>query len=104
MLELWQDLEAIADITYYPWVVGGYFNTILSDSKRIEGLPVTQAEIVDFANYVCSCSLNEFHLREAASHGGMKELNMNVFLKDLTESFVIVNSYQWFLIVKFIIW
>lgn len=41
-LELWADLEEIVGNTHIPWLVGGYFNTIMDDSNKLGGLPVTQ--------------------------------------------------------------
>lgn len=40
-------------------MVGGDFNIILDESKKLGGLQVTQQEMVDFAAYVNVCSLSE---------------------------------------------
>ncbi|WMV59326.1 hypothetical protein MTR67_052711 [Solanum verrucosum] len=58
-LELWEDLENIADQSNNPWLVGGDFNTIVDESEKSGGLPVSQQEIVDFAHCISACSLNE---------------------------------------------
>ncbi|KAH0665727.1 hypothetical protein KY285_026933 [Solanum tuberosum] len=42
-LELWEDLESVANQTI-PWMVGGDFNTIIDDTEILGGLPVSQAE------------------------------------------------------------
>uniref|UniRef100_A0A0V0IHV1 Putative ovule protein n=1 Tax=Solanum chacoense TaxID=4108 RepID=A0A0V0IHV1_SOLCH len=45
--------------TDIPWLVGGDFNTILNESEKLGGLPVTQSEVTDFAQCICTCALNE---------------------------------------------
>ncbi|KAH0673958.1 hypothetical protein KY290_013890 [Solanum tuberosum] len=46
-LELWENLEAMAGQNY-PWLVGGDFNTIVDETEKLGGLPVTQSETHDF--------------------------------------------------------
>lgn len=58
-LELWEDLENIASNTHIPCLVGGDFNVIINESKKLRGLPVTQQETLDFSEYMNSCALNE---------------------------------------------
>lgn len=48
-LELWEDLEWIAENTSIPWVIGGDFNAILDNLEKLRELPVTQIETTDFA-------------------------------------------------------
>uniref|UniRef100_A0A0V0GRB2 Putative ovule protein n=1 Tax=Solanum chacoense TaxID=4108 RepID=A0A0V0GRB2_SOLCH len=47
-LELCEDLELMANNTNYPWLVGGDFKTIMDESEKLGGLPVTQSEVNDF--------------------------------------------------------
>ncbi|KAH0637781.1 hypothetical protein KY285_037453 [Solanum tuberosum] len=47
-LELWEKLEEIAGNSTIPWLVGGDFNTMMDESEKLGGLPVTQMEIADF--------------------------------------------------------
>ncbi|XP_056691905.1 uncharacterized protein [Spinacia oleracea] len=54
---VWQQLEIQASVGTYPWLLSGDFNTILSDGDRINGGPVTAAEICDFNNFVVSAGL-----------------------------------------------
>lgn len=58
-LELWEDLEQVACNTSISWLVGSDFNVILDDSEKLGGLPVTQQEILDFAQCMNNCALNE---------------------------------------------
>ncbi|KAK4733456.1 hypothetical protein R3W88_007717 [Solanum pinnatisectum] len=58
-LELWKDLENIAEHTKDPWLVGGDFNTITGESEKLGGLPVTHQETADFVSCASACSLNE---------------------------------------------
>ncbi|KAH0666246.1 hypothetical protein KY285_027452 [Solanum tuberosum] len=58
-LELWEDLEHIAAQPSSPWLVGGDFNTIVDESEKLGGLPVTQHEMADFAACINVCALNE---------------------------------------------
>ncbi|KAH0692608.1 hypothetical protein KY285_019705 [Solanum tuberosum] len=61
-LELWEDLEFIASQTA-PWLVGGDFNTIVNESEKLGGLPVTQVETQDFTQCINACALNELKFR-----------------------------------------
>ncbi|KAK6773704.1 hypothetical protein RDI58_028942 [Solanum bulbocastanum] len=58
-LELWEDLEDIANNTICPWIVGGDFNTIIHESEKLGGLPVTQNKTTDFIQCINTCALNE---------------------------------------------
>ncbi|KAH0720014.1 hypothetical protein KY284_005044 [Solanum tuberosum] len=57
-LELWEQLEEIAENSTIPWLVGGNFNTIIDEAEKLGGLPVTQTEIVDFVQCTNACALN----------------------------------------------
>lgn len=103
-LGLWEDLQDIPDSGHSPWIVGGGFNIILDDSEKMGGLPVTQAKIVDFANCMSFCALSELTFKESYYTWGNGRIKEDCILNDQTESLVIVNSYQYFLIVKFITW
>lgn len=58
-LKVWEDLEELSNRTCCPWLVGGDFNTILDASEKLEGLPVTQNDVADFAQCISSCALYE---------------------------------------------
>lgn len=60
ILELWEELEWMAEGLHIPWIVGGDFNVILNDSKKLGGLLVTQVETFDFAQCASNCALTEF--------------------------------------------
>ncbi|KAG5620134.1 hypothetical protein H5410_005352 [Solanum commersonii] len=58
-LELWEDLEDIANNIIFPWIVGGDFNTIMHESEKLGGLPITQNETIDFIRCINTYALNE---------------------------------------------
>lgn len=59
-LELWEELEWMAEGLHIPWIVGGDFNVILNDSKKLRGLLVIHVETSDFAQCASNCALIEF--------------------------------------------
>lgn len=48
-LELWEELEWIADRLHIPWLVRVDFNVIINEAEKLGGLPVSQMETSDFA-------------------------------------------------------
>nr|XP_009629929.1 uncharacterized protein LOC104119987 [Nicotiana tomentosiformis] len=56
-LELWDNMYYMAAVMELPWLVGGDFNVVLHEDKKIGGLPVYPLEYEDFAFYVNSCGL-----------------------------------------------
>ncbi|XP_049378160.1 uncharacterized protein LOC125842928 [Solanum stenotomum] len=80
--ELWDDLEHIAAQTNNPWLVGGDFNTIIDESEKLAGLPMTLQETADFTTCISACALNELKFVGSATLGGMDKLKMIVSLKD----------------------
>ncbi|XP_015161972.1 uncharacterized protein [Solanum tuberosum] len=48
-LELWEELEGIAEYWRIPWMVGGYFNVVIDEEEKLGGLEFTQQEAIDFA-------------------------------------------------------
>ncbi|XP_015169505.1 uncharacterized protein [Solanum tuberosum] len=62
-LELWEQLEEIAENFTIPWLVGGNFNTIMDEAEKLGGLLVTQTEIVDFVQCTNACALNEIKFK-----------------------------------------
>lgn len=64
-LELWEDLERIAEGSSIPWVVGGDFNIILNDEEKLGGLSVSQVETTNFAQCISNCDLTEFPFSES---------------------------------------
>lgn len=58
-IDLWKDLEHIAEGSHTPWVMGGDFNVILREEENMRGLAFTQAEAADFAQCINNCALSE---------------------------------------------
>ncbi|XP_015158226.1 uncharacterized protein [Solanum tuberosum] len=58
-LELWEELEGIAEDWQLPWMVGGDFNVIINEEEKLGGLEFTQQEATDFALCISSCGLTE---------------------------------------------
>lgn len=56
-LELWEELECLANDLQISWLVGGDFNVILDDFEKLGELPATQMEITDFAQCMNNCAL-----------------------------------------------
>lgn len=54
---LWNDIRSMA--SPQPWLVWGDFNDLLQNQDRLNGAPVTRAEIKDFADRVQDLFLNE---------------------------------------------
>lgn len=48
-LQLWDSIYQLAKTMALPWLVGGDFNTVLSDEEKIGGLPVTSENCEEFA-------------------------------------------------------
>ncbi|XP_021860322.1 uncharacterized protein [Spinacia oleracea] len=58
--KLWDELRALnASIGNVPWILSGDFNTMLGIHDRVNGAPVTLAEIKDFSDVVDQCLLSE---------------------------------------------
>ncbi|KAH0679394.1 hypothetical protein KY284_020479 [Solanum tuberosum] len=60
-LELWEELDSIAERVQCPWVIGGDFNMILKKEEKLGGLEFTHNEAMDFAAFISSCALSEMH-------------------------------------------
>ncbi|KAH0650293.1 hypothetical protein KY284_030205 [Solanum tuberosum] len=58
-LELWEELEDIADGNNKPWLVGGDFNVIMNEDEKQGGLNFTQYEAMDFSQCINNCALIE---------------------------------------------
>ncbi|KAH0712012.1 hypothetical protein KY289_007971 [Solanum tuberosum] len=58
-LELWEELELVAEDNTLSWLVGGDFNVILNDEEKRGGLDFTQSEALDFSQCVNNCALTE---------------------------------------------
>lgn len=58
-LELWEELEDIADHTQIPWIIGGDCNVILTEEEKQGGSSFTNAESVEFTNCIAKCALLE---------------------------------------------
>lgn len=63
-LEIRKDFRDIAEEISKPCIVEGYFNVIMSDSEKLGGLPVTQHEIINFAQCINVCELSEIKSTE----------------------------------------
>ena len=62
--QLWSDLGRIGiGIGNVPWLISGDFNAILDVQDRINGAPVSWAEIRDFAAFIDDCKLSELRSR-----------------------------------------
>ncbi|KAG5598678.1 hypothetical protein H5410_030048 [Solanum commersonii] len=82
--ELWDTLQHIA-ANNKPWLVGGYFNVILTQEKKLGGLPICNREISAFAQCIASCDFlalfptNEVtHLVKQGSDHAALHLKCNV--------------------------
>lgn len=58
-LELWEELESIAERVQCPWIIGGDFNVILNEEEKLEGLEFYPNEAIDFASFISSGALFE---------------------------------------------
>lgn len=58
-LELWENITWVVDDCSIPWLVGGDFNVVLSDSEKLEGLAVSHMETADFSQCVNDSGLAE---------------------------------------------
>ncbi|XP_015169816.1 uncharacterized protein [Solanum tuberosum] len=58
-LELWEELESIAERVQYPWIIGGDFNVILNEEEKLGGLEFSPNEAIDFAAFISSGALSE---------------------------------------------
>ncbi|KAK4710274.1 hypothetical protein R3W88_004787 [Solanum pinnatisectum] len=58
-LELWDEMEDIAQQHQKPWMIGGDFNVILNEEEKQGGLPFMQREAMEFAQCINNCGLIE---------------------------------------------
>ncbi|KAH0679259.1 hypothetical protein KY284_020344 [Solanum tuberosum] len=58
-LELWEELENLAQEVSLSWLVGGDFNVIRNAEEKEGGLHFTQLEAVDFNQCLNNCALSE---------------------------------------------
>lgn len=58
-LELWEELELMAEDVNIPWIVGGDCNVILHETEKLGGLSVTHHETTDFAQCIYTCGMGE---------------------------------------------
>ncbi|XP_020261120.1 uncharacterized protein LOC109837333 [Asparagus officinalis] len=59
---LWSELEQIhQSIGNKPWIISGDFNAITGSEDKLGGAVVTDAETIDFSNFIGSCQLS--HLK-----------------------------------------
>ncbi|KAK4731359.1 hypothetical protein R3W88_024347 [Solanum pinnatisectum] len=58
---LWEDLYSIRLNLSLPWMVGGDFNVIMEEDKKIGRLPLYPQEYEDFALCINSCELFGLH-------------------------------------------
>lgn len=63
-LELWDELENL-DTIGCPWMVGGNFNVILNEEEKLGGLEFTLQEVMDFAQCINLCAINEVSFSES---------------------------------------
>lgn len=67
-----------------PWLVGGNFNVILSEEKKIRGIPIYPQEYKDFVFCVNSVISWILSSRVVLLLGEMVQLLINIFLRDWT--------------------
>ncbi|XP_015161041.1 uncharacterized protein [Solanum tuberosum] len=60
-LELWDELDSIAEHVQCPWIIGGDFNVILDEEEKLGGLDFTINEAIDFASFISRNALSEVH-------------------------------------------
>ncbi|KAG5584614.1 hypothetical protein H5410_045048 [Solanum commersonii] len=58
-LQLWESMYDLANTTNLSWVIGGDFNVISNEEKKLGGRPVTEAEIRDFNHWINVCNLED---------------------------------------------
>ena len=64
-LPLWAVLIRLAETIQGPWCVMGDFNAVLRSGERIGGEDIQQNEVVDFADCLTQCELQEVPLKGA---------------------------------------
>ncbi|KAG5594126.1 hypothetical protein H5410_035358 [Solanum commersonii] len=65
-LELWEELEWLAERLQIPWIVGGDFNVIMNEEEKLEDRQITKVSS-----------------SEACTHGGMEEAGEDSIFKRL---------------------
>ncbi|XP_020262814.1 uncharacterized protein LOC109838800 [Asparagus officinalis] len=60
---LWHDILAFKNNVTGPWIIGGDFNTIINNSEKIGGVPVSVSDTEDFLDFISSSQL--VHLKTA---------------------------------------
>lgn len=53
-----KDLVVVFNNTHFTWMGRGDFNTIIDESEKMGGLPVSQLEVEDFVQCISSWILN----------------------------------------------
>jgi len=56
---LWESMVDLVDTINTLWVIGGDFNVISSEEKKLGGLPVTEVEVRDFNHNINVCNLED---------------------------------------------
>ncbi|XP_075091901.1 uncharacterized protein LOC142172043 [Nicotiana tabacum] len=87
-LELWDHLYLLASDMELPWLVGGDFNVVLHEDKKIGGLPVHPPEYENFAFCVNSCGLFEQGYKGSPFTWWNGRSNAECIFKRLDRSFV----------------
>lgn len=82
-LELWNNLECLAEEINVPWVIGGDFNVIMNEFEELGGLPVTQQEVVNFAQCINNCGLSEINFTESLYTWRNKRIENDCIFKRL---------------------
>ncbi|XP_020253806.1 uncharacterized protein LOC109830857 [Asparagus officinalis] len=54
---LWHDILAFKNNVTGPWIIGGDFNTIINNSEKIGGVPVSDSDTEDFLDFTSSSQL-----------------------------------------------
>lgn len=62
-LELWENIEVMAQIQQIPLLIGGDFNVILNEKEKKGGLPFIQYEVMDFNYYINRSGLTKLKFK-----------------------------------------
>lgn len=64
-LELWEELQSVEPDRDTPWIIGGDFNVILHEEKKLGGLSFEQQEALEFFMFINTCSLYDIKFADS---------------------------------------
>ncbi|CAO2837651.1 unnamed protein product [Amaranthus hypochondriacus] len=85
--ELWNELVEISQAMVDPWLVQGDFNAVFEHNQRLNGRPVSNYEIKDFAEFI-----HDAHLIVPRSVGHWFSWHNNALLPGLIMGSLIVTG------------